>query len=87
MTKHRRIDTENKNYRQQERTALLREQTDMLQSLMELEAEHICARLLLQPIENAFSRTSLFPPPLTFHISFGATAVPQTLNPMGEHTR
>ncbi|CAM2101587.1 unnamed protein product [Caretta caretta] len=45
-------DSEDRRNGQQEMITLLREQTDMLRSLIELQAEHIRARLPLQPIEN-----------------------------------
>ncbi|XP_074927750.1 uncharacterized protein LOC116825581 isoform X2 [Chelonoidis abingdonii] len=76
-------DSEDRRNGQQEMITLLREQTDMLRSLIELQAEHIRARLPLQPIENCIPG----PPYTGLHISSGPAAVPQALHPTEDYTQ
>ncbi|EMP25602.1 Butyrophilin subfamily 2 member A1 [Chelonia mydas] len=76
-------DSEDRRNGQQEMITLLREQTDMLRSLIELQAEHIRARLPLQPIENCIPG-----PPFTgLHVTSGPGAVPQALHPTEDYTQ
>ncbi|XP_075769848.1 uncharacterized protein LOC142823165 [Pelodiscus sinensis] len=78
-------DSEDRRNGQQEMIALLREQTDMLRSLIELQADHVRARLPLQPIENCIPGPPYVVPP-AFHVSPGATVVPG-LHPTEDYTQ
>ncbi|XP_074873367.1 uncharacterized protein LOC142024919 [Carettochelys insculpta] len=79
-------DSEDRRNAQQEMIALLREQTDMLRSLIELQADHIRARFPLQPIENCIPGGPYVDAP-AFHVSAGAAPPPQALHPTEDYAQ